>query len=167
MKNDEPLLIDGKTIEEWDSEWADIPAWMSPDTYKLHGEVGLIRFLEDGKVVAYSLGTELEAGLRKRLADFFRESESGRNYATGRRIYAQRHGLKVQVLTTGSDAAAQGYAHLLKSEMMRLHPPAWFHKASGKTKRRRARSTRAKQAAKPVSAVELKATPYTGTIPKG
>lgn len=159
MKNLEPLLIDGKTIEEWNSDWADIPAWMNPDTYDLHGEVGLIRFLEDGKVVAYSLGTELEAGLRKRLADFFRKSESGRNYATGRRIYTQRHGLKVQVLITGSDAAAQGYAHLLKPEMMRLKPPAWFHKAPVKPKPRAARPTNAKQqppqAAKPVSAAEI------------
>lgn len=159
MQNDEQLKIGPKTVEEWDQGWANIPAWMSPDTYKLHGEVGLIRFLEDGKVVAYSLGTELEAGLRKRLADFFRESESGRNYATGRRIYAHRHGLKVQVLTTGSDAAAQGYAHLLKPEMMRLNPPAWFHKAPVKPKPRTARPTKAKQqlpqTVKTVSAAEI------------
>jgi hypothetical protein len=167
MKNLEQLKIGPKTIEEWNSEWANIPAWMSPDTYELQGEVGVIRFLEDGKVVAYSLGTELVAGLRKRLADFFRDSESGRNYATGRRIYTQRHRLTVQVLVAGSDAAAPRDARQLKSEMMRLHPPAWFHKAPVKSKRRKARSTRAKQAAKPVSAAQVKATPYTGTIPKG
>ncbi len=159
MKNDNQMKIGPKTSEEWNSGWADIPAWMSPATYKLHGEVGLIRFFEDGEVVAYSLGTELEAGLRKRLADFFRESESGRNYATGRRIYANRHGLKVQVLATGSDAAAQGYARMLKPEMMRLKPPAWFHKAPAKSKPGRARPTKAKQrmpqTARTVSAAEI------------
>jgi hypothetical protein len=74
--------------------------------------------------------------------------------------------MTVQVLITGSDAVAPGYARQLKPEMMRLHPPAWFHKAPVKSKRRKARSTRAKQAAKTVSAAQVKATPYTGTIPK-
>lgn len=162
MKKVKAPPLDENAVAEWETQWADVPAWMSPDTYKLHGEVGLIRFLEDGKVVAYSLATELEAGLRKRLADFFRDSDSGRNYVTGRRIYTNRHALKVQVLIAGSDPNAQKLARQLKTAMIRLQPPGWTAPARDPRTFIRPRKPKPRRAG-----LVSKPRPYTGTIPDG
>lgn len=134
MKNPKSDLVGGRTVEQWAAELVDVKNWLNPESYDLHGQVGMILFSKGGRIVAYALGTELKGGLRKRTADFFRDSESGRNYPTGRRIYTERDAITVQVLITGSDPIAQSHARKLKAKMMKLRPPVWHHEPLAKRK---------------------------------
>jgi len=134
MKKQKSDLVGGKAVEQWASELVDVKDWLNPNSYDLHERVGLILFSKDGRIVAYALGTELKGGLRKRIADFFRDGESGRNYPTGRRIYAERDAITVKVLITGSDPTAQTLARKLKGKMMKHRPPVWHHEPLAKRK---------------------------------
>ena len=147
-----PLLFDGKTVEQWYEQRAKIHKWLDPEGYDLRGQVGVILFRQNGKVVAISIGTELKGGLQKRLADFYRDSLSGRNYAAGHRLYVERDTLSVEVIITGSDAAAQKLARRLKYALIKLKGPAW-HPPKAPKRKRTSRSMG--QGIKTISAAEV------------
>ena len=152
-----PLLIGDKTAEQWDAQRVKILNWLDPVGYNYRGQVGVILFFQNGQVVAISVGTELKGGLQKRLADFYRDSPSGRNYKTGHRIYAERDTLRVEVIITGSDVAAQKLARRLKYAMIKLKGAAWHPKPAPKRKKSKRGGTSFKvpRGIKTVSAAEV------------
>lgn len=125
MKNDEPLLIDGKTIEEWEPGWKAVPDGLKYHQPDLNSVVGLYRYLLDLDVVALGTGIDMSGGIAKRLSDFIRPGDSGRDHHAGRLIHENRHLLKVEVLITGSGRSAQDIALQLLNPMLEFHRPAW------------------------------------------
>lgn len=107
--------------------------------HELDGLLGLFRLTRNGQDVFIGTGIDIKDGLPKRLYDFHRQSDSGRDYHAGRLIYEHRDQLEVQVLITGTDREAQRIARQLKRAMVERHRPAWNTPAP----------VRAKRAAKP------------------
>lgn len=160
MKNDEPLRIDGKTIEEWDQLWMPVTGGLKSLPSGMRPVVGLYRCSLVGRISAIGTGRDRRKGMEKRLYDFIRPGDSGRKYYSGRQIHKYRDQLEVEVLQTGPNIEhARETAKLLRAPMIQLHKPAWnVRRASSKTARK----------GKPKGAgLATKPTLYTGTIPKG
>lgn len=125
MTKGQPLMIDGKTIDEWDSMWVTIDGGLKRRQPQLAGEIGLYRCLLDNKVAALGTAIDIKDGMTKRLFDFIRPSNSGRNHHASQLIFKHRDQLVVQVLPTGSGRQAQWFARQLKPAMMARHKPIW------------------------------------------
>ncbi len=70
MKNVQPPLIAGRTIQDWDKLWVDVDGGLKCYHPALRHKVGLYRILLNGQVVAIGTGTDKSGGLAKRLSDF-------------------------------------------------------------------------------------------------
>lgn len=125
MTKIQPLLIGGKTIEDWDRLWVVVEGGLKRPQPKLRHQVGLYRVSLKGRIMAVGAGTDKVGGLAKRLADFRRPSPSGRNHHAGELINANLDLLEVEVLITGSNRHAREIGQLLKTPMIRLHQPVW------------------------------------------
>jgi len=125
MTNDQPLLIGGRTIEEWDRLWVKVDGGLDSYHRPLRYKVGLYRISCKGQIMALGTGTDKDGGLAKRLSDFRRPSPSGRNHHAGELIHENLNLLDVEVLITGSDAHAREIGRQLKTPMMRRHRPVW------------------------------------------
>lgn len=125
MNNLEPLLIGGKTIEEWDRLWAPVVGGLRQYQPSLRHKVGLYRVSLNGQIMALGSGTDKAGGLGKRLSDFRRQSPSARNHHAGELINENISVLRVEVLITGSGGSAREVALQLKTPMMQRHQPAW------------------------------------------
>jgi hypothetical protein len=64
-------------------------------------------------------------GLRKRLSDYTRESDSSRKHASGRLMHEHTGQLQMEVLITGGDTAAVEVAKKLEVYFVGLHSPEW------------------------------------------
>lgn len=125
MTNIQPLLIGGKTIEDWDQSWIVVPGGIKHYQPELRYNVGLYRISLNGRIVAIGTGTDKSGGLAKRLSDFRRPSPSGRNHHAGELINENLDLLEVEVLIIGADRHAREIGKQLKTPMIRLHRPVW------------------------------------------
>lgn len=125
MTKNHPLLIGGKTIEEWDQLWFPVAGGLQQHQSQLTEEVGLYRYVWNDQTMALGTGTDGKGGIAKRLSDMIRPGWSGRDHQAGKLIFAHRHQLVVEVLLTGSGRQAQWIARKLKEPMMALHRPVW------------------------------------------
>ena len=123
--NANSLLIDGKTIAEWNRQWRPVVGGLAHYQPHLRGQVGLYRISLNGRVVVLGKATERAGGLAKRLSDFRRPSPSGMNHHAGKLIHENLEMLEGEVLITGSDRNARELAQQLKTPMIRLHRPSW------------------------------------------
>ena len=159
MKNDEPLLIDGKTIDEWDQGWVPVAGGLTIAQPELRFVVGLYRCFLGGRISALGTGTDKRKGMEKRFYDFMRPGDSGRNYYAGRQIHKHLDQLQVEVLETGPNVEhARELAKRLRAPMIQLHNPAW-----------NVRRVPYKTARKPMPKIaghKTNVLPYTGTTPK-
>lgn len=124
MDSVEPLLIGGKTIEEWDRLWTPVVGGLEIYHPELRHVVGLYRISRHGEITAIGTGVG-QGGLAKRLSDFRRQSTSARAHHAGELINENLGRLKGEVLITGSDRKAREIAQRLKVPMLRLHRPVW------------------------------------------
>lgn len=92
----------GKSVNEWDKEWKTIGVLNSADLTPYNKCVGLYRHKLDNKVIYVGRATELNnGGLRKRLRDYTRNSDSARNTKSGRYIYDNRNQITTDILIIG------------------------------------------------------------------
>lgn len=161
MTNIEVPLIAGKTLEEWDREWAKVPGGLTQRQKQLRPDVGLFRMLLNGQIVALGSGTDKKHGIEKRLYDLSRPGKSSRDHNAGRLIYEHRYELVVEVLITRrGQTTATEIAEELKWPMIRRHEPIWTAPARDPRTFIRPRKRTPK-------GLKTKITPYTGPIPKG
>lgn len=125
MTKSQSPLIGGKTVEEWNRLWRPVEGGLRHHHPQLRHQVGLYRVSRKGQIMALGAGTDKSGGLAKRLSDFRRPNASGREHYAGRLIYEDRDVLEVEVLITGSGAAAREVGRQLKTPMIRLHRPVW------------------------------------------
>ena len=118
-------MIGGKSLDEWDEEWVDVPGGFGVKHPQLTGMSGLYRGDQGGKVMVLgkASGMRPKNRLSKRLDDFRRPGVSGRDDPAGSFIYANRAIMKLQVLVTGDDADAAKVASELKDWMLARHKP--------------------------------------------
>jgi hypothetical protein len=125
MNTNYPPLTGGRTFEEWNHLWIPVPYGLKYYQAHLTNDVGLYRYVLNGRVMALGLGTDSKGGIAKRLSDFIRPGWSGRDHHAGQLIHAHRDQLVVEVLITGSGPEAQAIARQLKDPMVELHSPPW------------------------------------------
>jgi hypothetical protein len=124
-KFDPDEAIAGRTTEEWDRRWVDVPGGFSVAHPELYGKAGLYRALEEGEVVFLGRSSAMrpENRLTKRLYDLRRPGDSGRRYRGGAFIHEHMDELGLQVLIVGNDQRACGdTVRLLRGMLSRRRP---------------------------------------------
>jgi ABC-type Zn2+ transport system substrate-binding protein/surface adhesin len=126
-KQEQP--IGGKTTEQWESEWKELPEGLASDVSGLSKKVGLYRARKDGETKYIGRAAEHDnGGLQKRLKDYTRESDSSRKHGSGQLMNEHRHNSKIDVLVTGSDKEAAQVAKDLEKRLIQKHKPEWNDK---------------------------------------
>lgn len=119
-------VVAGKPLSEWMEQFVIVPGVFASPQEHLKGKAGLYIAVLDGQIVYIGRAVELgNNGLHKRLADFWREGDSGRKHYAGRMIHEHRDRPELRVLVTGDDARAVGLAKLLRAPLIAWHKPIW------------------------------------------
>lgn len=108
-------------------DWQQLPNGLASDLSEYRDKVGLYRLRNQAGEVVY-VGRAIEydnGGLRKRLRDYTRDSDTGRKHASGQQIYANREDLTVEVLVVGNDAAAAALVKQIEPDAIREDNPLW------------------------------------------
>ncbi len=108
-------------------DWQKLPNGLASDLSDYRDKVGLYRMKNQAGDVVY-VGRAVEhdnGGLRKRLRDYTRDSDTGRKHKSGQQIYANRENLTVEVLVVGNDAAAAALVKQFEPDAIREDKPLW------------------------------------------
>jgi hypothetical protein len=125
-KKQQNTLVGSKTVNQWDSQWRTIGTLSDVELSPFNKSVGLYRARLQGRIVYIGRAIEYSnGGLRKRLSDYRRKSNSGRTHGSGQKMNANNAELKIEVLITGGDSEAAGIAKKLEPLMVGKHQPEW------------------------------------------
>ena len=92
----------------------------------LRQQVGIYKAVLKGKIVYIGRAVEYNnGGLKKRLADYTRKSDSGRRHQSGQLMHENASQLKIYVMVTGSGHEAADRAKKLEKEMIDKYNPPW------------------------------------------
>lgn len=106
--------------------WKYIGTLDNIDSSDLRHVVGLYKAVLDGSIVYVGRAIEYNnGGLKKRLADYTRESDSSRKHKSGQLMHQNASNLKIYIMITGSDSTASDRARELEIEMINKYRPAW------------------------------------------
>jgi len=116
----------GKTLREWEGSWEYLGTLSSVNLSHLSSSVGLYRAKLGGKVVYIGRAVEYSnGGLRKRLSDYTRDSDSARKHKSGQLMNQHSSELSIDVLITGSDSGAVSIAKKLEQYFIGSSSPEW------------------------------------------
>lgn len=117
--------IGGRCLCEWARRWQ--PLGVLQDVAGIAPcDVGLYRAKLQGRIVYVGKAIEYKnRGLRKRLSDYVRESDSGRKNKAGQYLHEHAHVLKIDILITGTDLRAAESARRLEHGFIFVHQPDW------------------------------------------
>lgn len=113
-------VIGGKKLEEWDKEWESkglLGKLTEEILTPLNKTVGLYRAKFEGKTEYEYIGRAIEwknGGLRKRLSDYIRLSDSARKSAAGQFMNTRSKELEIEILKVGEDKEAAKIAEKLE-----------------------------------------------------
>lgn len=123
--------IGGRCLCEWAQRWQRLGI-LREVAQTAPCEVGLYRAKLQEQIVYVGVASEYEnRGLRKRLTDYVRESDSGRRNKAGRCLHRHAHVLEIDILTTGADSRAAEIARRLEHGFIFVHQPEWNFLAHG------------------------------------
>jgi len=118
--------IGGRTLREWEREWQYAGCLDSIDLSPYSSYVGLYKAELDGKVMYVGRAIEYSnGGIRKRLSDYTRESDSARKHTSGRLMHAHAADLEIYVLLVGRDEEAAGTTRKLERYFIGKYSPEW------------------------------------------
>jgi len=118
--------IGGKTMRQWESDWRYVGTLDSLDLSSYSGLVGLYKaelgskVMYIGRAVEYSNG-----GIRKRLSDYTRESDSARKHSSGQLMNTNASSLKISILVVGRDEDAAMATKQLERYFIGRYSPEW------------------------------------------
>jgi hypothetical protein len=123
---DEPTVV---------ADWEKLPNGLASDLSGYRKKVGHYRMTkQSGDVVYVGRATEhKKGGLKKRLTDYTRRSDSGRKHKSGQQIYENRENLTVEVFVMGEGVEAARVAKQFEPGAIRDDNPLW-NKHHRKTK---------------------------------
>lgn len=122
----EVQTIGGKTLRQWESAWKYIGYLDSLELGSYSGSVGLYK-AELGSKIMY-IGRAIEfsnGGIRKRLSDYTRESDSARKHTSGRLMNANASELKISIIVIGCDEDAAEATRKLEHYFIGRYSPEW------------------------------------------
>lgn len=118
--------VGGMTYREWESRWQYAGRLDSMDLSPYSSYVGLYkaelggRVMYVGRAIEYSNG-----GIRKRLSDYTRESDSARKHTSGRLMHANAADLEIYLLLVGRDEEAAQTTRQLERYFIGKYSPQW------------------------------------------
>ncbi len=118
----------GKTVDQWDREWQSIGMLrdVQGNIGHLNHYVGLYRAKLNGKVVYIGRAVEYNnGGLRKRLTDYVRRSESSRGTNSSHNMNTYKDQLYIEVLLIGTDEEAAQITKALEPMLIGKYRPNW------------------------------------------
>lgn len=122
----ETQTVGGKTFRQWESAWKYIGYLDRLELGSYSGSVGLYK-AELGSKIMY-IGRAIEfsnGGIRKRLSDYTRESDSARKHTSGRLMHANASELQISIIVVGCDEDAAGATRKLEQYFIGLYSPEW------------------------------------------
>ncbi|NLH92731.1 MAG: hypothetical protein GX466_00690 [Candidatus Cloacimonetes bacterium] len=118
--------VGGRTFREWESKWQYVGYLDSIDLSPYSSYVGLYKAELDGKVMYVGRAVEYSnGGIRKRLSDYTRESDSARKHTSGRLMHAHAADLEIYVLLVGRDEEATEATRKLERYFIGKYSPEW------------------------------------------
>jgi hypothetical protein len=118
--------IGGKTLREWESSWQSVGYLDSIDLSPYSSYVGLYRAELGGRVVYIGRAVEYSnGGIRKRLSDYTRDSDSARKHTSGQLMHAHASDLKMSILLVGRDEEAAEATRKLERYFIGKYTPEW------------------------------------------
>lgn len=118
--------VGGKTFREWESGWQYAGYLDSIDLSRYSSYVGLYKAVLDGEVMYVGRAIEYSnGGIRKRLSDYTRDSDSARKHTSGRLMHANASDLKIYLLLVGTDEEAVAATKQLERYFIGKYSPAW------------------------------------------
>ena len=91
-----------KPVAQWDNEWICIGSLKTANLTPYNHCVGLYRHVVNGKTMYFGRAIELHnGGIRKRLSDYRRESNSARKHLSGRTINEHLDEITTYILIVG------------------------------------------------------------------
>lgn len=92
----------------------------------LNKSVGIYKAILDNKVVYIGRAKEYDNGaLRKRLMDYVRDSESGRNTSSGKKMHENKDNIFIKVIVIGEGEECMETADYLEKLMIHKYNPEW------------------------------------------
>ncbi|TGA97413.1 hypothetical protein E4665_12365 [Sporolactobacillus shoreae] len=124
LNDNNGLLTGGKTLDQWDRQWICIGSLKDATLEPFNHVVGLYRHDINGTTVYVGRAIELfNGGIRKRLSDYRRGSNSARIYSSGRAINDHIDEIITYVLIVGNDGVAVDNVKKLEVYFIgRYHP---------------------------------------------
>ena len=117
-------VVGSKTVGEWTKEWRRLEGGFNVRQTCVNKTVGLFRAVYSGQTMALGQACEYSnGGLRKRISDFRRKSESSRKGFMGEFIHDNRHQLEAYVLCVGKNEDAAAMTNQLRGYMLELYKP--------------------------------------------
>lgn len=118
--------IGDKTLREWESSWQSVGYLDSIDLSPYSSYVGLYRADLGGKIMYIGRAVEYSnGGIRKRLSDYTRDSDSARKHTSGKLMHANAADLKISVLLVGQDEEAADATRKLEHYFISRYSPEW------------------------------------------
>jgi len=124
-------IIGGKSITDWEQQWQDIGSLNEQNVAGLNDTIGVFAVKDkiSGKIYAIGAGTEYtNGGLRKRLMDFIRLSDSARSHFMGQKINKHLKNIRISVIKTGSDETKVEPTYQLRNDLIEKYNPEWNKK---------------------------------------
>lgn len=118
--------IGGKTYRQWESGWRYAGRLDNLDLSRYSHSVGLYKAEMNGEVMYVGRAIEYSnGGIRKRLSDYTRDSDSARKHTSGRMMHANASDLSIYILVVGSDASAAEATRKLERYFIAKYSPKW------------------------------------------
>ncbi len=100
-------------------------------------DIGLYRAILDEEIVYIGKATELHnGGFCKRLRDYTRNSDSSRNYPTGRMMYQYKDKLQIEILIFERKDEFVPDINALEKQLIQQYKPKWNNKLSNRKNRK-------------------------------
>ena len=118
--------VGGKTIREWENSWQYAGRLSSMDLSPYSSYVGLYKAELNGRVMYVGRAIEYSnGGIRKRLSDYTRDSDSARKHTSGRLMHANAADLEIYLLLVGHDEEAAAATRKLERYFIGKYSPEW------------------------------------------
>lgn len=110
-------IIYGKSLKSWDKMWKKVGLLCEADIKKYKGFIGLYKIYYGKNKLYIGKATEhnKNKGLYKRLNDYLRDSDSGRNSQSAKEIYMNLDNAKIEILVVGKEKEAIFATNYLES----------------------------------------------------
>lgn len=120
----EPRFL-GRTIDGWDKRWISAGP-LEGDFSPFRKSVGLYRAVMGDQIMYIGKACEYaNGGLRKRLADYTRESPSARMTGAGPLLWLNRNRITIDLLIVGEEASAARITEQLEGRFIERYAPPW------------------------------------------